>query len=107
MLKRYPCVIHVINLCEAYYDLVRRSRPEAADGIEHVIRALGLGLRSGMSSSLWRRAGRLKAELRRLSLADCFALALTQEMGGVLVTADHHEFDPIAEAGLCPIHFIR
>lgn len=58
-------------------------------------------------SSLWRTAGRLKARLRRISLADCFALALTLREGGTLVTSDHHELDAVQAAGICPIRFIR
>jgi predicted nucleic acid-binding protein len=42
----------------------------------------------------------------KLSLADCFALALAVRTGGTLVTSDH-EFDPVAALGLCPVLFIR
>jgi predicted nucleic acid-binding protein len=43
----------------------------------------------------------------RISLADCFALALAERVGGTLVTSDHHEFDPIVPLAICPILFIR
>jgi hypothetical protein len=66
-----------------------------------------LKLLSALSPDLWRAAGKLKAEWRRVSLADCFALALTIREEGILVTSDHHELDRIAEAKVCPIHFIR
>jgi predicted nucleic acid-binding protein len=42
-----------------------------------------------------------------MSLADAFAVALTQRLGGTLVTSDHHEFDAIAEEDVCPVLFIR
>ncbi len=54
-----------------------------------------------------RRRGQLKAEWRRISLADCFALALAIREKATLVTSDHHELDRIAETGLCPFRFIR
>ncbi len=101
-------VIHAINLCETYYDLVRRLGSAAARPIlEDVLQEIGFEVYSELPSSLWQKAGDFKALLRRLSLADCFAMALTLQENGIFVTADHHEFDPVAEAGLCPIHFIR
>lgn len=52
------------------------------------------------------RAGRLKAH-GRLSLADCFAIALARRTNAEVVTSDHREFDPVAAAGLCTVRFFR
>lgn len=106
-MEEQRCLIHAVNVCEVYYDLLRRSDLENAHSLEGLLQAGGVEIQSTLPPNLWRQAGRIKAELRRLALADCFAMALTLQEGGVLVTADHREFDPIAEAGLCPIHFIR
>jgi hypothetical protein len=35
------------------------------------------------------------------------AVAFALREDGTLVTSDHHEFDPIAAAGICPFQFIR
>jgi predicted nucleic acid-binding protein len=43
----------------------------------------------------------------RISLADCFGIALARRVGGELVTSDHHEIDPILPLRLCPLQFIR
>jgi hypothetical protein len=40
-------------------------------------------------------------------MADCFAIALSNIVGGTALTSDHSEFDPIAAAGICNITFIR
>jgi hypothetical protein len=56
---------------------------------------------------VWQAAGTLKAELRRISLADCFAIELTARLQGVILTADHHEFDVLAAQSLHRIRFIR
>lgn len=45
--------------------------------------------------------------LLRISIADCFCIALTQRLNGEVVTCDHHEFDAIVPLNLCPIQFIR
>jgi PIN domain nuclease of toxin-antitoxin system len=100
------CLVHAINLCELYYDFIRAaSEIEAQTAVADCI-ALGLTPRRDMDPTLWQEAARLKAR-GRLSLADCFAIALTQRVGGELVTSDHREFDPIATAGICPVRFFR
>lgn len=100
-------LIHAINVCEIYYDLLRRGSAEDASALETVLKAQGLVVVDEMPADLWRTAGDLKARWRRISLADCFALALTIREGATLVTTDHHELDKISEANVCPIRFIR
>jgi len=56
---------------------------------------------------MWRQAGTLKAIHRRVSLADCFAIALAQTLGATLITADHHEFDALLDKAVREIKFIR
>ena len=101
------CLIHAVSACEVYYDLYRRGNREDADILDTVFAEYDLELLSALLPDLWRTAGKLKAEWRRVSLADCFALALTIREEGTLVTSDHHELDRIAEAKVCPIRFIR
>ena len=88
-------------------DLYRRGNIQDADSVEAIFAKYGLRLLESLPSNLWRIAGKLKAEWRRVSLADCFALALAISEEGTLVTSDHHEFDAIAGAEVCPIRFIR
>ena len=49
--------------------------------------------------------GRLKVK-PRLSLADCFALALKRKNNAELLS-DHHEFDAVVASGESGIVFIR
>lgn len=58
-------------------------------------------------ASLWRSAGRLKAKWKRVSLADCIALALAVQEQGCLLTSDHHELEAVAQSGDCTIEFFR
>lgn len=102
----HRCFIHILNVCEVFYHLYRRAGGERAAGLKAVLESYGFKLDDSLSA-LWRTAGQLKAEWRRVSLADCFALALTVRKKATLVTSDHHELDPIAESGLCPFRFIR
>ena len=101
------CLIHAVNLCEMYYDAVRRT--DAATARQDIAALLsgGLVLRTDLDTAFWQSVGDLKINPDKLSLADCFALALAQRENGTLVTSDHHEFDPIVPLNLCPILFIR
>ncbi len=100
------CIIHAVNLCEVYYDALRAGGPVA--GIEAVnkVKRAGVGVREDMDEAFWQMVGQLKVSPGKISLADCFVLALAIRTGATLVTADH-EFDPIVPLGLCPILFIR
>ena len=53
-----------------------------------------------------RETGRLKAA-GRISLADAFAVALANLKGGWLITADHHELDPVEVRGDGRFYWIR
>lgn len=101
------CVAHAINICEVYYDFFRRAdEATAREAVAGVVEA-GVTIREDMDPDLWREAGRCKAEMKRVSLADCFCMALANRVRGELVTADHHEFDEVASNGLCKVKFIR
>lgn len=101
------CLLHAINACEVYYDIYRRSGEKDASALEEILATTGIELVETIPSTLWRAAGKLKAEWRRVSLADCLALALALLENGTVLTSDHRELDPIAQAEVCPIHFIR
>ena len=64
-------------------------------------------LRDDLDIGFWQHVGDLKVTPGKLSLADCFALTLALKLGAILVTSDHHEFDPVASSGLQSILFIR
>jgi len=104
---RNRCLIHAINACEVYYDIYRRGGEEDASALEGILVTTGIELVEAIPSTLWRTAGKLKAAWRRVSLADCFALALALLENGTVLTSDHHELDRFAQAAVCPIRFIR
>jgi len=49
----------------------------------------------------------MKADYRRVSLADCFGLALARRLKGAFLSTDHNEIEALHEAGVCPVQFIR
>ena|SRR2546421_5766933 len=100
------CFAHAINLCEVYYDFRRDSGEAPADEAIRDLKDLGVIERTDLDEAFWKDAGTLKAG-GGISLPDCLAVALTNRLGGTLLTSDHREFDPVAAAGVCPITFIR
>jgi PIN domain nuclease of toxin-antitoxin system len=102
-----PCYAHALNLCEVYYDFWRASDRNAAESAIADLLRLGIQERTDMDAEFWRDVGRLKAVHRRVSLADCCALALARRLGANLLSADRHEFEPLLAAGVCKIEFIR
>jgi PIN domain nuclease of toxin-antitoxin system len=102
-----PCQAHSINLCEVYYNFCRVGGEDIATGAIADLKALGIIERNDFDLEFWQEAGRHKALVKRISLADCFAITLANRVGGVLLTSDHHEFDPIADRGSCQVMFFR
>jgi len=99
-------LMHAINLCEVYYDLLRRDPQAQLESLLDELAQWGVTVEHDMSLPLLRRAGEIKALWRRISLADCFALALAEQRGAELLTTDHHELDPLSDAAY-PIRFLR
>lgn len=102
----YECLVHAVNLCEVYYDFLRSSDEVAAKSAINDVNLIGIVTREDLDSQLWQEAGRYKVS-EKVSLADCFAMALTNRVGAELVTSDHHEFEPIAANGVCSNRFFR
>ncbi|MEQ8224492.1 MAG: type II toxin-antitoxin system VapC family toxin [Candidatus Eremiobacterota bacterium] len=100
------CFIHVVNLCEVYYDLIRRTGKKEADETIEGLSSI-LSVRDDIDKDFWKQVGEYKGELKRISLADCFCIVLAKRLNSVIVTADHHEFDTIYDRGMVSVKFIR
>ncbi len=107
LLRAESCHIHAINLCEVYYDFLRVDGPAGAEQMLADVVQLQVTVHEDMDSEFWQQVGRYKADLRRISLADCFCLTLANRLGAEVVTSDHHEFDTVESKGLCAVRFIR
>ncbi len=99
--------MHALNLCEIYYDFVRAAGETSAESAIRDIIRLGVHERNDMDSDFWRAVGKLKADHKRVSLADCCALARTTRLGAVLLSADRHELEPLARSSVWSVEFIR
>jgi PIN domain nuclease of toxin-antitoxin system len=107
LLGHDTCMIHALNACEVYYDVLRTEGERVAASILADFEAVGVLTRQDMDPPFWQQAGRYKALLRRISLADAIAVALTSREKAMLITCDRKEFIPVQEQGLCSVQFIR
>ena len=87
------CFLNVVNLCEFYYILARRSKRVANDK-ERNLRSYGVRIVPVDDDSLWREAALLKASYS-LSIADAFAAATAKILKAELVTGFDKEFQNI------------
>lgn len=88
------CFVHALNLCEVYYDCLRCYGATRSEDLLSNLAEAGLVIRDDMDIDFWKAAGVLKAR-GRISLADCFAVALAEREDAVLLTSDRHEFEPL------------
>ncbi|RPI55585.1 MAG: type II toxin-antitoxin system VapC family toxin [Deltaproteobacteria bacterium] len=106
LLLNERCTAHAINLCEVYKDcLFRGESVKIADQLLNDLYSIGIISCEDMDEEFWKHTAKLKAKIRQISYADCFALALSIRAGGTLYTSDHHEFDKISDK--YSIEFIR
>jgi predicted nucleic acid-binding protein len=88
------CFVYALNLCEVYYDCLRCYGTDQTEKLLLSLTETGLVIRDDMDIDFWKAAGALKAR-GRISLADCFAVALSVREEAVLLTSDRHEFEPL------------
>lgn len=100
------CYAHAINLCEVYYDALRVGGVTEAEKSMQDLFALKVIERNDFDEAFWKEVAHLKAN-HRASLADFCAVVLANRLNGTFLTADHHEFDKIAQDKVCSIQFIR
>lgn len=91
-------LMSIINLGEAFYIILRAHGEEEASTVENKVFETAKIKIAGAPWERVRAAARLKAE-GGLSFADCFAAALSEESGAILVTGDP-EFQPLEEKGI-------
>ena len=101
------CMIHNINLCEVYYGFLRTDGEEFTKRIISRLEQANVTFCADLTIDFWQQVAKYKANIKRISLADCFALALAVREDGILVTSDRKEFEPVAPLNICQINFIR
>jgi PIN domain nuclease of toxin-antitoxin system len=97
---------HTINLCEVFYDFARTHGSDVARAAVDDLLSLRVQPRRCLDAFLWQDAGLLKVTHRRISLSDCFCVALARRVDGEILTTDCHQRDRLAPLSVCRIRFV-
>ena len=98
--------IHAVNLCEIYYDCLRRNGTKIADALLKAVKMMPMELVDNINIKLLKKAGEIKAT-EKVSLADAFAVGLAIVSKARLVTSDHHEIGPLDRKGIVKVLWFR
>lgn len=98
--------MHSINLGEVYYDSLRISGEEKAQELFDDIAKLPINVIWTLDIPFIHLVGKYKTSFK-ISYADSFVLALAEREGGIVISTDHHEFDPLEEAGILRFSWLR
>ncbi len=102
--ERNNLAIHTVNLCEVYYGYLRSDGLEKANEAWERATKL-LGVLETIDGGFIKRVARWKVN-PGLGLGDSFVAACAEEHAAILVTADP-DFEPVQQAGLVRVEFIR
>jgi PIN domain nuclease of toxin-antitoxin system len=114
---------HSVNMCEVFYHFGPPSQPgnlANSKAAVALLKTLGIQERGDIDEAFWQDVALLIAERRAmprdpakpkhkptLALGDAFGLALARRLGGVFVTGDRSEIEPMEKAGFCRVVFIK
>jgi predicted nucleic acid-binding protein len=99
-------IMHAANLGEVYYDTLRVSGKDKAQALFEKVALLPITIIWEMDIHLISLIGEYKTSYR-VSYADCFALALAEKEGAIVISTDHHEFDVIDNVGKLSFYWLR
>lgn len=108
VLSQDNCIrlISMINVYEVCYDAARVSGFDEGVNVYQEILTLPLVVIREISEEIMKQAIHFKITYN-VSVADSIALGLAKSKKATLVTADHHEFDPICRAKELKFLWIR
>lgn len=84
--QEIPIYMSVVNVCEVWYILAREISEAEADSSINDLQQLGIQFQDA-NWELAKEAGKFKTK-GKMSLGDCFAVALAKELKADLVTGD-------------------
>ncbi len=99
-------VMHVVNLGEVYYDILKRNDVDTAQKAYQDIKKLPIRIEDRISDQMVYKVGEMKTSYR-ISYADSFAVSQAIMLNAELVTTDHKEFEPIELAAQATIKWLR
>ncbi len=103
---RIDMMMHVANLGEVYYDIVKRHDIATAQETYEEIKQLPIRFEDRISDHMVYKMGEVKTTFR-ISYADAFAVAQAILSNAELIATAHKEFEPLEKAGIVKIKWLR
>lgn len=104
--KDIDLIMHMANLGEVYYDIVKRNGVIIAQETYEEVKQLPILFADRISDPMVYKIGEVKTTFR-ISYADAFAVAQAMLSHAELITTDHQEFEPLEKAGIVKIMWLR
>jgi predicted nucleic acid-binding protein len=99
-------LMNKFNFLEVYYKIYRAYGKLEAEKLFKAMEQMPVKINDTLTDGIFKEAGRLKSKYK-ISLADSMAVAETIINNGSLVTADHHEIEPIETAEKISVTWFR
>ena len=103
---RAVLMMNKLNFLEVYYKIFRAYGKTDADNLFITMEQMPITINDRLTNEIFKEAGRLKSKYK-LSIADSIAVAESIINKGSLVTADHHEIEPIEIAEKINVTWFR
>ncbi len=104
---RVKTYAHSMNLIEVFYEYSRSDDVLVARRVLDGLGGDGITTRDDLDSAFCEDAAQLKADWKRVSLADCRGVALARRLNAEFLTTDRHELEKLAAADAARIVFLR
>ena len=99
--------LHSMNAIEVFYEYSRAADVLTARAILQELASIGIAIHSDLDAAFCEDVAQIKADWKRVSLADCFGVALARRLDAEFLTTDHRELEPLRAAQIAHITFIR
>jgi len=90
-------IMSKFNFLEVYYKIYKAYGKDEADNLLATMEQMPIMIKDSLTNEVLKEAGRLKSQYK-LSIADSIAVAESIVNKASLVTADHHEIEPVEKA---------
>jgi len=104
--NRAALIMNKLNFLEVYYKIYKAYGKAEADNLFKTMEQMPVTIKDTLTNEVFKEAGRLKTKYK-LSLADSIAVAESIINKASLVTADHHEIEPIETAEKINVTWFR
>lgn len=99
--------LHAMNSIEVFYEYSRAADLLIARSVLQDLSRIGVAICADLDTSFCEDVAQIKADWKRISLADCCGVALARRLNAEFLTTDRHELTLLSASKIARIIFIR